>query len=106
MTSGLGQQQFNLSNLSAREHLPRFREDRNFCIIVISADDRELGVRLVTSVVEVELFEKRLSILTAILKAIQVSFIVSGEGDASRYRTKSATILSAIYTVTARILLG
>lgn len=74
MTSDLGQQQFNLSNLSAREHLPCHSSG----IFVPSCRIRIVRYKraaTVTSHVRVELFKKQLSIL----KTIRDHFIVSGD---------------------------
>jgi len=80
--NGLGQQQFNLSNLSAREHLPQFRQRPEFFYYRVSAANVgcEFRVRLVTSIVRVELFERERQ-AAVYLESYPGSFIVSGERD-------------------------
>lgn len=91
MTSGLGQQQFNLSNLSAREHLLRFR-------IFVSSHFRDKErPRILSAARYLDCSSRTFREAAIYPESYPRSFIVSGKEDVSCYRFRSATleILSA-----------
>lgn len=86
MTSGLGQQQFNLSNLSAREHLLRFQI---FISLRFRGKERP---RIPSAARYVDCSSRTFREAAIYLESYPGSFIVSGQGDVSCYRFRSATL--------------
>lgn len=81
MTSDLGQQQFNLSNLSARAGICRDSSGIfvSSCFRCVEYDRRVINARFVTSHVRVELFKKQLSLLKTIRDRLSFPAIIFAE---------------------------